>query len=823
MSDLKLNILMQAADKVSAPFRKMKQSTGQLKDQLREAAGQVRDLERVSGNIQSFRDLKAAARQNATALGAAQQRAQELGQQMAATDKVTRKMRTEFNAARKEVNRLENAEKQISQATSGLRQKLSAAGVDTRKLGDAQRKLKTDLDAARSAADKQAKSLDRARMKTNALASARAKMQKTMALQSNMAIGGASGMAAGAGALALGGRMASAGVDFGEQMSAVGAVARLDQTSEALAQMRQQAQELGATTSYSASEAAGGMQFLAMAGFKANEIMQAMPGTLNLAKAGATGLADASDIASNILSGFGKNASEMDRVGDILTATFTRSNVNLSMLGETMKYTAPVATKFGSSIEEVAAMSGLLGNVGIQGSQAGTALRALYSRMSKPPKEAADALSELGVATMDANGDARNMVDILSDMSKASAGLGSAQRLAAFTAIAGQEASAAMATLIDQAGSGDLTKFIDEVTNSMGENARVAKQMGDNASGDIKSFWSAVEGMNISLTETNDAPLRSLIQSATGVVRSITGWVQANPALASGLVKVAAVLAGVIFAGGALATTVAGLLGPLAMAKFAMTTLGIKAGFLGGGMGIVGKGIGMLGSVAKIAFPIVAGGIRAIGLAMTANPIGVIIMAIAAAAYLLYAYWGPIKGFFIGLWDSITQKFSGTWETIKTILSFTPLGLIVSNWGGIMDFFSNLWDSILGGAKAAFDWIGEKMGWVTGLFGDNKNELNVNNNGPSKPDFSALAKAASRPVRTMAVAPVAAAVAAGPAAAASPSQASAPLSQDSYQIIINPPAGADANAIAKEVARQIKEIQLRNQSRMRSSLADRTN
>ena len=806
MNELKLNILMQAADKVSAPFRKMKQSTGQLKDQLREAAGQVRDLERVSGNIQSFRDLKAAARQNATALGAAQQRAQELGQQMAATDKVTRKMRTEFNAARKEVNRLENAEKQISQATSGLRQKLSAAGVDTRKLGDAQRKLKTDLDAARSAADKQAKSLDRARMKTNALASARAKMQKTMALQSNMAIGGASGMAAGAGALALGGRMASAGVDFGEQMSSVGAIARLDQTSEAMASLRAQAKQLGATTSFSASEAAGGMQFLAMAGFEASEIMKTMPGMLDLAKAGATDLATTADIASNVLSGFGMQASDMDRLGDILTATFTRSNVDLSMLGETMKYTAPIAKEFGASVEDVAAMSGMLGNVGIQGSQAGTALRALFSRMASPPKEARDALSELGVATMDTSGDARDMVDILADLAKSTEGLGSAQRLAKLTAIAGQEAGAAFATLIGQGGSGEITKFIDVLNGSMGETARVAQQMGDNAAGDVRSFWSAVEGMNISLTETNDAPLRSLIQSATGVVRSFTGWVQANPALASGLVKVAAVLAGVIFAGGALATTVAGLLGPLAMAKFAMTTLGIKAGFLGGGMGIVGKGIGMLGSVAKIAFPIVAGGIRAIGLAMTANPIGVIIMAIAAAAYVLYAYWGPIKGFFISLWDSITQKFSGTWETIKTILSFTPLGLIVSNWGGIMD------------------WIAEKMGWVTGLFGDNETELNVNNNGPSTSTTGgAIGRAASRPVRTMAVAPMAAAVAAGPAAAASPSQASAPLSQDSYQIIINPPAGADANAIAKEVARQIKEIQLRNQSRMRSSLADRTN
>ena len=795
MTDLKLNILMQAADKVSAPFRRMMQSSSQLKGQLGEAAGKVRDLERVSGNIQSFRDLKVAARQNSTALAAAQERAQQLGQQMSSTDKVTRKLRSEFSAARKEVDRLKHAEQQIAQSTTGLRNKLSAAGIDTRRLGDAQRKLKSDLDSARMAADKQAKALDRARQKTNALANARSKMQNTMQLQANMALGGAAGMAAGGGALMLGGRMASAGINFDEQMSAVGAIARIDKASEAYNALKQQAQDLGATTSFSASEAAGGMQFLAMAGLKANEILKAMPGTLSLAKAGATDLAEASDIASNIMSGFDKDASEMGRIGDILTSTFTRSNVNLSMLGETMKYAAPVATKFGSSIEEVAAMSGLLGNVGIQGSQAGTALRALFSRMSKPPKEAADALSELGVATADADGNARNIVDILSDVSKASANLGSAERLASFTAIAGQEAAAAMATLVDQAGNGSLKGFIDEVTNSMGESTRVAKQMGDNAAGDIKGFWSAVEGMNISLTQTNDAPLRSLIQSATEVVRSVTGWVRENPKLAGGLVKVAAVTAGLVFTGGLLATTVAGLLGPFAMAKFAFTALGIKAGMLGSGMGLVGKGIGLVGTVGKIAFPIVSGGIRAIGMALAANPILAIIMAIATAAFLLYQYWEPIKTFFVELWDGIVSVFGVVWDWITSKLQ---------------------------ALASPIKWLSDAIG---GLFGDgNKSELVVKNDGPSAGDTgAAIRNAASRPVRMAAVAPIAATLATSAGATANAAQNMPVPSQDTYNIVINTSGRADPAEIGKEVARQIKEIERRNQSRARSALADRTN
>ncbi|MET4733483.1 TP901 family phage tail tape measure protein [Thalassospira sp. MBR-102] len=795
MTDLKLNILMQAADKVSAPFRRMMQSSGQLKGQLGETAGKVRDLERVSGNIQSFRDLKVAARQNSTALAAAQEKAQQLGQQMSSTDKVTRKLRSEFNAARKEVDRLKNAEQQIAQSTTGLRNKLSAAGIDTRRLGDAQRKLKSDLDSARMAADKQAKALDRARQKTNALANARSKMQNTMQLQANMALGGAAGMAAGGGALMLGGRMASAGISFDEQMSAVGAISRIDKASEAFATLRQQAQDLGASTSFSASEAAGGMQFLAMAGFEASEILQTMPGMLDLAKAGATDLATTADIASNVLSGFGMQAGDMNRLGDILTATFTRSNVNLSMLGETMKYTAPIAKEFGASVEDVAAMSGLLGNVGIQGSQAGTAMRALFSRLASPPKEAKDALAELGVATMDASGNARNMVDILGDLAKSTEGLGSAQRLAHLTAIAGQEAGAAFATLIDQGGSGEITKFIDVLNNSMGETTRVARQMGDNAAGDIKGFWSAVEGMNISLTQTNDAPLRSLIQSATEVVRSVTGWIRENPKLAGGLVKVAAVTAGLVFTGGLLATTVAGLLGPFAMAKFAFTALGIKAGILGSGMGLVGKGIGLVGTVGKIAFPIVSGGIRAIGMALAANPIGAIIMAIAAAAYLLYQYWDPIKAFFVDLWDGIVSAFSVAWDWITSKLQ---------------------------ALASPVKWLSDAIG---GLFGDGKkSELVVKNDGPSAGDTgAAIRNAASRPVRMAAVAPIAAAVAAGPAMAAQPNSAPVVASQDTYQIIIKAEAGADPQAVAKEVACQIEEIERRKKSRARSALADRTN
>lgn len=133
-----------------------------------------------------------------------------------------------------------------------------------------------------------------------------------------------------------------------------------------------------------------------MAGFTPQAIQAALPGVLNMALAGGVELGETADIGSNILTQFNLTADQMDRVGDTLTAAFTRTNTDLRALGETMKYTGPVAAKLGISLEEAAAMAGMLANNGLRGSDAGTAMRASLFRLASPPKAAADALKELG-------------------------------------------------------------------------------------------------------------------------------------------------------------------------------------------------------------------------------------------------------------------------------------------------------------------------------------------------------------------------------------------------------------------------------------------
>ncbi|EJE0162464.1 phage tail tape measure protein, partial [Escherichia coli] len=167
------------------------------------------------------------------------------------------------------------------------------------------------------------------------------------------------------------------------------------------------------------SDAASGQSFLAMAGFTPQAIQAALPGVLNMALAGGVELGETADIGSNILTQFNLTADQMDRVGDTLTAAFTRTNTDLRALGETMKYTGPVAAKLGISLEEAAAMAGMLANNGLRGSDAGTAMRASLSRLASPPKAAADALKELGVSVADARGKMRPMEDVLLDLYKA--------------------------------------------------------------------------------------------------------------------------------------------------------------------------------------------------------------------------------------------------------------------------------------------------------------------------------------------------------------------------------------------------------------------
>src|SRR5699024_9104172 len=283
--------------------------------------------------------------------------------------------------------------------------------------------------------------------------------------------------------------------DFESAMSRVGALSGA--SGKEMQALTKEARRLGATTSFSASQAAEGMQYLAMAGWDTTEILDGMSGVLNMAAAGQIELGDAANIASNIMSGFGIEASKSAKVADVLTKTFTSSNTTLHGLGETMKYAAPAAASVGWSLEEVAAAAGRLGDAGIDASMAGTALRSAITRLASPTGEAAKLLDKFGISTTDANGKLRPLHDILGQMRERFSGLSDTQRAQAVQTIFGTEAMSAMLTLMEDPEG--LRTFTEELENAGGTAEQIAKQQMDNLKGRLIELSSAFEGVKIAI------------------------------------------------------------------------------------------------------------------------------------------------------------------------------------------------------------------------------------------------------------------------------------------------------------------------------------
>ncbi|MBM0415374.1 phage tail tape measure protein [Escherichia coli] len=461
-------------------------------------------------------------------------------------------------------------------------------------------------------------------------------------------------------------------IGFGKEMSRVQALTRIDKNSPQFKALREQALKLGSETQFTASDAASGQSFLAMAGFTPQAIQAALPGVLNMALAGGVELGETADIGSNILTQFNLTADQMDRVGDTLTAAFTRTNTDLRALGETMKYTGPVAAKLGISLEEAAAMAGMLANNGLRGSDAGTAMRASLSRLASPPKAAADALKELGVSVADARGKMRPMEDVLLDLYKATQKYGQVDQVSFFKDIAGEEAFVGLQTLVAAAGSGELQKLTRELQGARGEADRVAKVMADNLDGDLKNLDSAWEGLRIRISDLVDGPLRSVTQWLTRVLEKITSLAQAHPVLTRQLLIAGGALLAMTATVGSLSLAIGVLAGPLAKLRLGFS-------LLTGSMNAV--------RVLPALWGMVTGSVSLLGGAIGAlfSPVGLIAAAFVAAAVLIWKYWDPIRAFFAGVFSGIMERLTPLRETFER--------------------FGPVFDAIGSGISQVFNWF----------------------------------------------------------------------------------------------------------------------
>lgn len=323
-------------------------------------------------------------------------------------------------------------------------------------------------------------------------------------------------------ATALGGVATAAikvGSDFEAQMSRVQAISGA--TGKELEELRSQAVQLGADTAFSASEAAQGMENLAAAGFETSEIMDAMPGLLDLAAASGEDLASSSDIAASTLRGFGLAASDAGHVADVLAENANRTNSSVAETGEAMKYIAPLARAAGISMEETAAAIGIMANAGIQGSQAGTTLRGALSRLSKPTDDMQQAMDELGIAFYDSEGKMLSLADQVGMLQSAMEGMTDEQKNNYLVTLYGQEALSGMLALINE-GPDSLASLTAAYEQCDGSAQAAAATMQDNLKGAVEELSGSAESLGIVFYDSVAGSLKETAQAATDSVNNIT-------------------------------------------------------------------------------------------------------------------------------------------------------------------------------------------------------------------------------------------------------------------------------------------------------------
>lgn len=319
---------------------------------------------------------------------------------------------------------------------------------------------------------------------------------------------------------------------FEEGMSGVRALT--DATDDEFLVLRETAKSLGASTSFSASQAAEGMQNLASAGFSVNEIVEAMPGMLDLAASSGESLASASDIAATTLRGFGLEASKAGHVADVLAEVAARTNASVSDTGEAMKYIAPVANAMNLSLEEVAASIGLLSDSGIKGSQAGTTLRSALTRLAKPTEDMSDVMDQLGLSFYDVDGNMKSISTIVGMLNMQMADLTAEQKQNALVTLFGQEALSGMMVLME-AGPEKIAELTQSLTDCEGAAEKMSKVRLDNLSGDIEELSGAMETMQLDVMEKLNPILRSAVQWLTGKMPSVQSTIE--NAIDSGIEK----------------------------------------------------------------------------------------------------------------------------------------------------------------------------------------------------------------------------------------------------------------------------------------------
>ena len=366
-----------------------------------------------------------------------------------------------------------------------------------------------------------------------------------------------------------------AGASFESAMSKVGAVSGAN--AEELDKLTAKAQEMGEKTVFSASQSAEAFNYMAMAGWKTEDMLGGIEGVMNLAAASGADLATTSDIVTDALTAFGKSAEDAGHLADIMAAASSNANTNVEMMGETFKYVAPVAGSLGFSMEDTATAIGLMANAGIKASQGGTALRSIINRLVAPTKESGTAMDRLGLSITDSEGNMKSLAQIMQDLRKSFRGLSKDEQASIAKHLAGQEAMSGLLAIVN-ASETDFVKLSNAIDSSSGAAQDMADTMNDNVSGQLTLLNSQIEGVMIKQFDRASASMRKGINSVSEAIASVN-WDKVGDAVGYFAEKAASLFSFILSNGSSIVgilTTIASVTATL----FAVNKIGAFIGWL---------------------------------------------------------------------------------------------------------------------------------------------------------------------------------------------------------------------------------------------------
>lgn len=331
--------------------------------------------------------------------------------------------------------------------------------------------------------------------------------------------------ATGAGAVTAGTAAINAGKSFEAGMGEVQAISGASRKD--LEALTNKAKEMGATTKFSATQASEGLKYMAMAGWNSQQMIDGLPGVMNLAAASGEDLGTVSDIVTDALTAMGLKAGDSAHFADVLATAASSSNTNVAMMGETFKYAAPLAGTLGYNIEDLSQAIGLMANAGIKGSQSGTSLRSILTRLANPPSDAAKAMEKYGISIKNSDGSMKSLMEVMENMRDSLQGLPEDEKAAAASALGGQEAMSGLLAIINASESDfdNLSKAIDNASGAAQDQADI---MNDNLQGALYELGSAAESAGIELYDNIKNPAKKAVRAAATEIRSLSTTIKDN-------------------------------------------------------------------------------------------------------------------------------------------------------------------------------------------------------------------------------------------------------------------------------------------------------